>query len=82
MSLYNTMIAINTGTKTLATPRLRGNRPTNSMICRGTRLTRLGTLIVKRILRWSFVGVHVHVGVDALFNISWDEAVAIGEASS
>lgn len=54
----------------------------------GMRLTRLGTLIIKRILRWSFVGLHDHVGVwvfDALLSISLApgaDAVVVGEASS
>lgn len=50
----------------------------------GMRLTRLGTLMMKRILRWSFVGVHVHVGVALLSILSTFEAgaIAVGEASS
>jgi hypothetical protein len=43
---------------------------------------------MKRILRWSFVGVHVHVGVwvfDALLSISLGpgaDAEVVGEANS
>jgi hypothetical protein len=79
MSLYNRVIAINTGTKLLAVLCLRGNRPTSRIP---------GTLIMKRILRWSFVGVHVHVGVwvfDALLSISLGpgaDAEVVGEANS
>lgn len=86
MSLCNRVIAINTGTKLLAVLCLRGNRPTSRIP--GMRLTRLGTLIMKRILRWSFVGVHVHVGVwvfDVLLSISLGpgaDAEVVGEANS